>query len=125
MIDQKQDSLVLLLSGDRHGARGFAIPRPNGKKIHELEVGTLGGVPGPNAFGKNKKDQIFGYPGNTWAFGELTFSKPKEELQVVFRLLDEQGKELETLTLAKLALLQRPQPSSISSAQCNTTERLS
>ncbi|MEP4077170.1 alkaline phosphatase D family protein [Haloferula sp.] len=101
VIDAKKDSLVLLMSGDRHGARGIAIPRPKGGKIHELEVAGMGGVPGPGAFGKDRDQQLFGYPGGTWAFGELTFSKESDELQVVFRLVDENGKELETISLKR------------------------
>ncbi|MDQ8195618.1 alkaline phosphatase D family protein, partial [Coraliomargarita sp. SDUM461004] len=85
-IDAKSDSLVLLLSGDRHGARGFEIPRPNGKKIYELEVATMGGVPGPGAFGKNTEDQLFGLESRSWAFGELTFSPDGQGLKTVFRL---------------------------------------
>jgi len=100
-IDKKKDALVLLMSGDRHGARAFAIPRPNGGKIHELEVGTLGGVPGPDAFGENRDDQLFGYPGRSWAFGELTFSLADDNLQTVFRLINENGKELETISIRR------------------------
>ncbi|WP_379712647.1 alkaline phosphatase D family protein [Haloferula chungangensis] len=100
-IDAKKDALVLLLAGDRHGARAFAIPRPNGGKIHELEVAGMGGVPGPGAFGKDRSSQLFGYPGGTWAFGELTFSKDGAEPQAVFRLIGDSGKEMETITLKK------------------------
>ncbi|MEP2777206.1 MAG: alkaline phosphatase D family protein [Luteolibacter sp.] len=100
-IDAKKDSLVILLSGDRHGARGFEIPRPNGGKIHELEVGTLGGVPGPEAFGDHKEQQLFGYPGRTWAFGEISFSKDVDGPQAVFRLIGENGEEMETVSLER------------------------
>lgn len=101
LIDEKTDSLVVLLSGDRHGARGFAIPRPNGGRIHELEVAGMGGVPGPGAFGKNREEQLFGYPGRTWGFGELTFSKEGGQLKTVFRLIGEDGKEMETISLER------------------------
>ena len=99
VIDAKEGAKVILLSGDRHGARGFAIPRPNGAKIHELEVAGMGGVPGPGAYGERKEEQLFGYKGRTWAFGELTFSKDEDGPQVVFRLVDPAGKELETIAL--------------------------
>lgn len=98
-IDARKDSLVILLSGDRHGARGFAIPRPNGGHIHELEVAGMGGVPGPGAHGKGRKYQLFGYPGGTWAFGELAFRKMDNKLQVEFKLVNERGHEMETITL--------------------------
>lgn len=99
VIDAKQGSKVILLSGDRHGARGIAIPRPNGGSIQELEVAGMGGVPGPSAYGDHQEDQFFGYPGRTWAFGELTFSKINGTFQVIFRLVNEQGEALETIRL--------------------------
>ena len=101
LIDGKEESQVILLSGDRHGARGFTIPRPGNKKIYELEVGTLGGVPGPGAYGDNKNDQLFGYPGRTWAVGELTFRKVSDEPQAIFRLFGESGEELEMIDLRR------------------------
>jgi len=98
-IDEKKDSKVILLSGDRHGARGFAMPRPDGGKIHEFEVGTLGGVPGPPPFGKDQSAQLFGLPSNSWAFGEFTFSKKDDRPHAVFRLINEEGKTLHTVPL--------------------------
>lgn len=101
-IDAKSDSQVILLSGDRHGARGFAIPRPSGKKIHEFEIGSLGGVPGPNAREGNTRDQLFGYQGqDTWAFGELQFGTANENPQITACLIDEHGVEKETVTIGK------------------------
>ena len=99
VIDEKDGSQVILLSGDRHGARAFAMPRPGNKKIYEFEAATLGGVPGPGAFGDNKEDQLFGYPGRIWAFGEFTFSKDNSQPQAVFRLINEEGKVLEKVKL--------------------------
>ena len=100
LIDQKKDSQVILLSGDRHGARGFAIPRPGNRKLYEFEVGTLGGVPGPNSHGSNTENQLFGYTGrNTWAFGEFTFGTEDGRHQVTFRLINEKGEELESIVL--------------------------
>ncbi len=99
MIDEKKDSKVILLSGDRHGARGLAIPRPNGGKIHEFEVACMGGVPGPKGYGKNPEDQLFGYPGRTWAFGEFTFKLNKGTPEAIFHLIGEKGEEMETVVL--------------------------
>lgn len=99
LIDGKKDSKVILISGDRHGARAIAIPRADGGVIHELEIAGMGGVPGPSAFGANKEEQLFGYAGPTWAFGELAFSKDSGGPQVVFRMVDPAGKELETVAL--------------------------
>ncbi|MDF7800146.1 alkaline phosphatase D family protein [Pontiellaceae bacterium B1224] len=102
LIDAKTDSQVILLSGDRHGARGFAIPRPGGKKIYEFEAATLGGVPGPGAWADDPMNQLFGYTGSDfWAFGELSFSTVTNEPQATFRLIDENGDALETIVLEK------------------------
>ena len=99
MLDQKKNSQVILLSGDRHGARGFKIPREDGSVFYEFEVGTLGGVPGPKAFGADRSNQLFGIPARSWAFGELTFSKLEGEPHAEFRLINEQGKILETVVI--------------------------
>ena len=98
-IDAKQDSQALLLSGDRHGARGFKIDRPNGKTIYEFEIGTLGGCPGPDPFGEDRSQQLFGLKSRSWAFGELTFVSKDEKPQVVFRLIDVDGKTVEEVTV--------------------------
>ncbi len=98
VIDQKKDTEIILLSGDRHGARGFVIPRPGNRKIYEFEAGTLGGVPGPEAYGPDRTDQLFGYLGTTtWAFGEFTFETVGGHRQVTFRLINEKGAELESI----------------------------
>ena len=96
-IDQKKDSQVFLLSGDRHGARGFQIPRPNGKTIYEFEIGTLGGVPGPEPFGDDRTNQLFGLKSRSWAYGEFVFAKINGKPQAEFHLINEQGKILETV----------------------------
>ena len=98
-IDQKSDSKAILLSGDRHGARGFQIPRPGHQTIHEFEVGTLGGVPGPGAFGSDRTHQLFGIPARSWAYGEFTFSQPAKTPEVTFRLINEEGKVVEKVTV--------------------------
>ncbi len=95
-IETENISGVLLISGDRHGARGFTIPRPSGFAFHEFEAASLGGVPGPEAVAKDNTYQLFGYSGaSTVAFGEFTFNTANEQPSVVFRLIDETGKVLE------------------------------
>lgn len=37
-----------MISGDRHGTRGFRIPRPSGFNFYEFEAGSLGGRTGPD-----------------------------------------------------------------------------
>ena len=98
-IDQKSNARVLLLSGDRHGARGFRIDRPGHPPIHEFEVGTLGGVPGPDPFGKDRSNQLFGIPSRSWAFGELSFRLDNGTPQATFRLIDTEGTVLTEHTI--------------------------
>lgn len=98
-IDQKKDSQVFLLSGDRHGARGFKIERPGGKTIYEFEIGTLGGCPGPGPFGEDSSQQLFGIRSRSWAFGELTFSLENGKPKAVFRAIDPEGQELAQVTV--------------------------
>ena len=94
-IEKNQIGGVLLLSGDRHGARGFQIERPSGFKLYEFEAATLGGVPGPEAFAPDNSAQIFGYKGGLRAFGEFTFEMSIPDPEVTFRLINEEGRELE------------------------------
>jgi alkaline phosphatase D len=85
-IEQNRISGVLLLSGDRHGARGFIIERPSGYTFYEFEPASLGGRSGP-PFGDNPlfaiKDQ--------YAFGEFDIDATKPDPEVTFRLIMEDG----------------------------------
>lgn len=95
-IESENISGVLLISGDRHGARGFTIPRPSGFAFYEFEAASLGGVPGPEAMAKDTANQLFGYHGtDVIAFGEFTFDTTGEKPSVVFRLIDEFGNILQ------------------------------
>ena len=42
-IENEQIDGVVFISGDRHGARGFQMPRPSGHVFYEFEAATLGG----------------------------------------------------------------------------------
>jgi len=97
LIGKENIAGVLLVSGARHGARGFKIPRDTGYDLLEFEPATLGGVNGPPAM--TKKDpsaQLFGYA-NTGlvAFGEFTFNTIQPTPTVTFRLISETGEMLE------------------------------
>ena len=94
-VEENQIGGVLLLSGDRHGARAFRIERPSGFTLYEFEAATLGGVPGPGPFAPDKSAQLFGYRGGLIAFGEFTFDMSKADPEVTFRLINEEEKELE------------------------------
>lgn len=87
---------VLLLSGDRHGARGFRIERPSGFTLVEMEAATLGGVPGPGPFAPDRSNQLFGYGGGLIAFGEFSFALNQPDPEVTFRLINEAGHAMET-----------------------------
>lgn len=109
LIEDEAISGVLLISGDRHGARGFRIPRESGFELFEFEVGTLGGVPGPPAMVKDCPEQIFGYEGNgTIAFGEFIIDTSLDDPTVTFRLIHESGKVLEKHVLTHSQLTHRP-----------------
>ena len=95
-IETENITGVLLISGDRHGARGIKIPRASGFTLYEFEAASLGGVPGPDAFGADSTNQLFGYHGReAIAFGEFTFDLQGAESSVSFRLIDEKGHMLE------------------------------
>ncbi|MCA1808090.1 MAG: alkaline phosphatase D family protein [Lentisphaerae bacterium] len=103
-IEEHQIGGVLLLSGDRHGARGFGIERPSGFKLYEFEVATLGGVSGPKPFAPDRSAQLFGYGHGLRAFGEFTFDMGQADPEVIFRLINEEGKELENHTFHRSQL---------------------
>lgn len=108
LIEQKNIPGILLISGDRHGARGFIIPRPSGFRFYEFEAASLGGVPGPNAIVENPEYQLFGYHGSDKiAFGEFSFDTKNGESKVIFRLIDEQGNTLEEHRLSYTQLTPR------------------
>ena len=83
LIEKENIAGVLLISGDRHGARGFTIPRPSGFRFYEFEAASLGGVPGPVAMADNPTNQLFGYDGlGLKAFGEFTFHTDEDEPRI-------------------------------------------
>jgi alkaline phosphatase D len=108
LIETENITGVLLVSGDRHGARGFRIPRPSGFFLYEFEAASLGGVPGPDAMATNAVNQIFGYHGTeTIAFGEFTFNTIGDKPLVTFRLIDQSGHILEEQELSYSRLTPR------------------
>lgn len=102
-IEKNRIPGVLLISSDRHGARGFHIPRPSGYRFHELEIGTLGGMTGPAAMAKDASTQLFGRTAIK-AFGELEFDTNQADPQVTFRLVDQTGRVLERIALRQSQL---------------------
>ncbi|MEM9886225.1 MAG: alkaline phosphatase D family protein [Bacteroidota bacterium] len=95
-IESEEISGTLLISGDRHGARGFKIPRKSGFAFYEFEAASLGGVPGPPAMAKDTTHQLFGYHGKGLkAFGEITFDMTARSPKATFRLINEFGAIME------------------------------
>ncbi|WP_297089369.1 alkaline phosphatase D family protein [uncultured Draconibacterium sp.] len=99
-IEKNHISGVVFLSGDRHGARAFRIPRENNNRFYEFQVASLGGVPGPDAMAPNPQNQLFGYHGEGFvAFGELSFDTTEELPILQFSLTGENGAVLEQIKL--------------------------
>jgi len=102
-IEEHRIGGVLLLSGDRHGARVMNIPRPSGFMFHEFEMGSLGAHEGPEAVGNKPALQPFGIV-NTFAFGEFTFDTAVADPTVTFRAVGTDGNALYTSSLTRSQL---------------------
>jgi alkaline phosphatase D len=87
LIETQRIPGVLLISGDRHGARGFRIPRPGGFNLYEFESATLGGRKGPPISRPEWKDaQLYGIS-DTYAFSEFDIDATLDDPKVSFRLI--------------------------------------
>jgi alkaline phosphatase D len=98
---------VLFISGDRHGARGFSIPRPSGYEFHEFEPASLGCRSGPATNDSSWTTRLFGYA-NIYAYGEFDFDTTKSDPEVTFRLIEEDDVELYSITLKRSQLATKP-----------------
>lgn len=103
LIEKRGMCGVILLSGDRHGARVMRIPRPSGYVFYEFELGSLGAHPGPPAMGPQPELQLFGLAGQA-AFGEFTFDTTVPDPTVTMRIVSDDGKELYDLRLRRSQL---------------------
>ncbi|MCP4551094.1 MAG: alkaline phosphatase family protein, partial [Bacteroidetes bacterium] len=103
LIEEKNIAGVLLISGDRHGARGFSIRRNSGFEFFEFGVASLGARVGPAKSKPKWESQLYGID-DIFAFGEFTFDATKGKEKVVFRLIHENGDIIynKTLTLNEL-----------------------
>ncbi|UDQ97503.1 alkaline phosphatase D family protein [Lentisphaerota bacterium WC36G] len=90
LIEKEHISGVILLSGDRHGTRGFKIPRPNGFYFYEYGTGCLGGRKGPRAKDTKWTTQLFGFH-DIYAFADMTFDTTKNDPEATFNLFREDG----------------------------------
>jgi alkaline phosphatase D len=91
------------LSGDRHGACGFRIPRPSGHTFYEFEAATLGGRSGPASGAMKYPDALYAFD-STYAFGELNVDASLPDPEVNYRLIHESGKVLFELSLKRSEL---------------------
>jgi alkaline phosphatase D len=109
LIEKKRIGGVLLISGDRHGARGFRIPRPSGYNFYEFEAASLGGRTGPAPTNPEWKTQFYGISGK-YAFGEFTIDAAVPDPEVTFRLIgSEDGAVIHELKLTRSQLTPRGQ----------------
>lgn len=92
-IEENKISGVLLISGDRHGARGFTIPRKSNFGFYEFEAASLGARVGPPAKDPSWDTQLYGIDGQ-FAFGEFTYLPSDKDPAVVFRLVGEDGSHI-------------------------------
>ena len=100
-IEENRIKGVLFISGDRHGARGFKIPRPSGRTFYEFEPASLGGRWGPGV--KPRKNQLFGFDRQV-AFGEFSIDATLADPEVTFTLIRDNGTEMYKLTLKRSQL---------------------
>ncbi len=106
-IESKGIGGVLLISGDRHGARGFRIPRSSGYEFYEFEAASLGGRTGPPATDPEWRTQLYGVAG-VYAFGEFTFDASPSDPIVTFRLIQQDGTILYEVALRRSRLTPPP-----------------
>jgi alkaline phosphatase D len=106
VIEEHRIPGVLLISGDRHGARGFRIPRPSGYEFYEFETASLGGRSGPPVTNPKWTTQLYGFA-NKFAFGEFTFDISKDDPTVTYRLVEFTGVILYELELSRSQLTPR------------------
>ena len=102
-IEKHRIGGVLLISGDRHGARGFRIPRPSGFNFYEFEAGSLGGRKGPAVTKPEWDTQFYGIA-DKYAFGEFTIDAMVPDPEVTFRLIQDDGTVIHELRLARSQL---------------------
>lgn len=102
-IEENKIPGVLLISGDRHGARGFKTKRPSGFEFYEFEPASLGGRTGPPAKINNCENQLFGIC-HKYAFGEFIFDTAKQDSEVTFNLIGDDGTVIYEITLKRSQL---------------------
>jgi len=103
LIEKHRIAGVLLISGDRHGARGFRIPRPSGYSFYEFEGASLGGWIGPPATKPEWNTQLYGIS-DKYAFSEFTIDSTLPDPEVTFRLTQDTGNVIYEMKLTRSQL---------------------
>ena len=103
-IEKHKIAGVLLISGDRHGARGFRIPRLTGFEFYEFEAGSLGGRFGPPATRPQWDTQFYGMS-HKFAFGEFSIDATLPDPEVTFRLIQDNAEIIHELKLKRSQLI--------------------
>jgi len=102
-IEEHRIGGVLLISGDRHGARGFTIPRKEGFNFYEFGGASMGGRKGPPVSDPSWTTQLYGIS-DQYAFSEFEFDTTKPDPEVRMRLIHESGNEIFSVTLTRSQL---------------------
>ena len=102
-IEEHKIGGVLLISGDRHGARGFTIPRKDGFSFYEFEGACMGGRKGPPVTNPSWTTQLYGIS-DQYAFSEFEFDTTKADPEVTMRLIHESGNEIYSVRLTRSQL---------------------
>ncbi|MFI3291099.1 MAG: alkaline phosphatase D family protein [Opitutales bacterium] len=89
LIEEKGIAGVLLLSGDRHGARVFSIDR-KGFKLYEFGMASLGARICGGVGNKQWQEQLFNKQG-IFAFGEFNFDMQEGNESVELNIIGEEG----------------------------------
>jgi len=104
LIEENGIGGVILISGDRHGARGFRIPRSSGFEFYEFEVASLGGRKGPPVRNCDWTTQLFGIS-DRYAFGEFSIDATLPDPEVTSRLIGDDGTVIYELVLKRSTLM--------------------
>lgn len=102
-IEENKIGGILLISGDRHGARGFTIPRPSGFTFYEFGAASYGGRIGPPAQDPAWTHQLYGIAAE-YAFSEFEFDTTQADPTVTLRVTHESGREVYATTLTRSQL---------------------
>lgn len=103
LIEKNNIPEVLLISDNRHGARGFRFPRHSDYNFYEFEAGSLGGRTGQAPTNPDWLTPIYGIS-KKYAFGKFTFNTTLPDPEVTFRLISDNKEIIHKLKLTQSQL---------------------